>query len=427
MSSGFVSEAFTRNSSTDISFSDSDIGFTQLDMDLNADNVVPQANQNTTASSNPEQGNEMVVTMEHDPIYFCENVVLAAEDRLFCVPKSGLANHGTYFQSLVSKQGSQLPIEGSSVQHPIVLEGVSKIHLHNFLRVIYPFYGVDVPFGDEHWIGILDLATKWGFQEVRETAITHLEHLFTSGSSHRDPIVALFLCQKYGVQKYMKQQFEAIITSIKAPESSAMLAGGINTDTVLVLKDLRDRWMSGMLWGEKGSGSSDIFPRRLSARKIVNDHFAGLDNQPMSQEKRESDTRCIQDEAKWLEDEVRRMKEAEKDEVSARNDNEARDKREGPQESTQPGEGLMRVKGSGVSTTDKGIPEDTGACIEKLILLHRDKREVAELVQELTAKGVNDADPMLQSLMSIVEEHDQKLQEYWGKGAPTNPMPNFPF
>ncbi|KAF9050364.1 hypothetical protein BJ165DRAFT_1525611 [Panaeolus papilionaceus] len=421
MSSGLVSEASTRSSSTDISFSESDIGFTQLDMDLNVDNVASQLNQHNTVSSNMEQENRIPTPMERDPIYFCENVVLAAEDRLFCVPKGGLANHGTYFQSLFSKQGVQLPVAGSSEQHPIVLEGVSKIRLHNFLRVIYPFYGVDVPFGDEHWIGILDLATKWGFNEVRETAITHLEHLFTSGSSRRDPIVALFLCQKYGVQKYMKQQFEAIITSIKVPESSAMLTAGISTDTVLALKDLRDRWMSGMLWGDKGSGSSKIFPRRLSARKIIEDHFSALDPQPMTQDEMDLDTCWIQDEAKWLADEVRCMKEAEKDEVAMGGNEEIGETGDRPDECVQPGEEMVDEKGSGASTTDEDVPDDIGAQNKKLILLHHNKHVVAELIGELKEKGVNEADSEMQSLKNLAEEHDRKLREYWEKvtGLPT--------
>ncbi|KAF9050380.1 hypothetical protein BJ165DRAFT_1592371 [Panaeolus papilionaceus] len=349
-----------------------------------------------------------------------------AEDRLFCVPKGGLANHGTYFQSLFSRHGSQLPLAGSSEQHPIVLEGVSKIHLHNFLRVIYPFYGVDVPFGDEHWIGILNLATKWGFQEVRETAITHLEHLFTSGSSRRDPIVALFLCQKYGVQKYMKQQFEAIITSIKAHESSAMLAAGINTDTVLELKDLRDRWMSGMLWGDKGSGFSDIFPRKLSARRIVEDHFAGLDPRPMAQDEKDLDVCWIQDEAKQLEDEVRCMKEAEKDEVGVGGNEEIGETGDRPDECVQPGEELVDEKGSGASTTDENIPVDIGAQNKKLILLHHDKYAVAELIEELREKGVNEADLEMQSLKRLAEDNDRKLQEYWEKvtGLPASQTQN---
>ncbi|KAF9050326.1 hypothetical protein BJ165DRAFT_1402068 [Panaeolus papilionaceus] len=432
MSSGFASEASTRKSSVDISFSDSDIGFTEFDMDLNVDNAASQANENKTASSNTEQGNGNVVTMERDPIYFCENVVLAAEDRLFCVPKGGLADHGTYFQSLFSKQDSQLPVAGSSEQHPIVLEGVSKIHFHNFLRAIVTdsdwamgsSYGVDVPFGDEHWIGILDLATKWGFQAVRETAITHLGHLFTSSSSRHDPIAALFLCQKYDVQKYMKQEFEAIITSIKVPDSSAMLAGGINTDTVLLLKDLRDRWMSGMLWGDRGFRTSNVLPRRLSARKIVEDYFAALGPRPMSQEERNLDTCCVQDEAKRLEHEVRSLEEGERhDAVGVEDDLEAKGEeesegREKDDTPDQPGpsgvEDLLDDASPSISEVDE-FPDDTGARIEKLILLHSDKRRVAELIQELKGKGANDVDLRVQALANEMEAHDRKLQEYWGK------------
>ncbi|KAF9050372.1 hypothetical protein BJ165DRAFT_999866 [Panaeolus papilionaceus] len=113
-------------------------------------------------------------TLERDAIYFCETVVLVVEDRVFCVPKGGLLEHGTYFQSLFGTQPHD-DVKGgmpSSLERcPIVLEGISKVHFHNFLRVIYPFYGVDVPSGDEHWLGILDLATKWGFQKVRSFMI----------------------------------------------------------------------------------------------------------------------------------------------------------------------------------------------------------------------------------------------------------------
>ena len=77
MSSGFVSEASTRTSSIDISLSDADIGFTQLDMDLNVDIVASHSNQNATGLNNAEREDLMPAAMERDPIYFCENVVLA--------------------------------------------------------------------------------------------------------------------------------------------------------------------------------------------------------------------------------------------------------------------------------------------------------------------------------------------------------------
>ncbi|KAF9050383.1 hypothetical protein BJ165DRAFT_1000185 [Panaeolus papilionaceus] len=216
-------------------------------------------------------------------------------------------------QFLVSKHTTStleyLPQEARTLPHHP--RRCFEIYFHNFLRVLYPFYRVDLPSGDEDWLRILDLATKWGFQEVRETALLHLEHLFTSHC--RDPIRALVLCEKYNIHQHIKQQFEAIITSIKPLDSSAMLDGGIGINTALLLTSLSKRWMKGLLCGDRGSGTSNVLPRRLSARKIIEDHFATLDPRPMSwQEERNLDACWIQDEAKRLEDEVRSLEEAER-------------------------------------------------------------------------------------------------------------------
>ncbi|KAF9050329.1 hypothetical protein BJ165DRAFT_1525582 [Panaeolus papilionaceus] len=373
------------------------------------------------------------IPLERDPIFFCETIVLVAEDRVFCVPKAALLEHGTYFRSIFGGKthdfDAGIPAAGSSEQCPIVLEGVSKIHFHNFLRVLYPFYRVDLPSGDEDWLGILDLATKWGFQEVRETALIHLEHLFTSHS--RDPIRALVLCQEYDIHQHIKQQFEAIITSIKPLDSSAMLDGGLEINTALLLTSMSNRWVKGLLWGDRGSRTSNALPRRLSARKIVEDHFATSDPRTMSQDQKDLDACWVQDEAKRLEDEVRRLEEAEghdavgvedNSEVKGKDNSEVREKDDTPdQPELSGGEDLLDDASLSTSEVDE-FPDDTGARIEKLILLHSDKVRVAELIQELKGKGANDADLKVQALANEMEAHDRKLQEYWGKGAHINPI-----
>ncbi|KAF9050379.1 hypothetical protein BJ165DRAFT_1000029 [Panaeolus papilionaceus] len=159
MSLAFVSETSTRRSSLDLTHSD--ISPSQFDMQIDSALDV-DVKPNTDAEAATED--------ERDSLYFCENIVLKAEDRIFSVPRSGLIEHGTYFQSLLNASqeitNGSFSDAGSSEKHPIVLDGVSKIHFHNFLRIIYPFRGIDPPSGDEHWLGILDLATKWGFHEV---------------------------------------------------------------------------------------------------------------------------------------------------------------------------------------------------------------------------------------------------------------------
>ena len=78
-------------------------------------------------------------------------------------------------------------IEGSSLENPIRLPGVKVDHFRSFLRVLYPlcvlmifsvkysclfnmmkYFSVDQTPVEEfdEWVGVLDLATKWSFQEV---------------------------------------------------------------------------------------------------------------------------------------------------------------------------------------------------------------------------------------------------------------------
>ncbi|KAF9050208.1 hypothetical protein BJ165DRAFT_992071 [Panaeolus papilionaceus] len=140
---GIVSEASTRESSINLSYSDIDPS--QLEMDMDPTNTSYELHPNTANSEPKDQEMRKEAAIERDPIYFCENVVLMVEDRVFSVPKGGLLDNGTYFQSLFGCQirkdtDSKIPAAGSSEQHPIVLKGVSKVHFHNFLRVIYPLY-----------------------------------------------------------------------------------------------------------------------------------------------------------------------------------------------------------------------------------------------------------------------------------------------
>ncbi|KAF9050542.1 hypothetical protein BJ165DRAFT_1006816 [Panaeolus papilionaceus] len=131
MSLIFVSETSTRRSSLNLSYSD--INLSQFDMQIDpAPDVDVKPVEETGAATEEER----------DPLYFCENVVLKAEDRIFSVPRSGLIEHGTYFQSLFSINqevtNGIVSDAGSSEKHPIILDGVSKIHFHNLLRLIYP-------------------------------------------------------------------------------------------------------------------------------------------------------------------------------------------------------------------------------------------------------------------------------------------------
>ncbi|KAF9050382.1 hypothetical protein BJ165DRAFT_1000165 [Panaeolus papilionaceus] len=431
-------------------------------LDLSHSDIVPsqpgmQINLGLDVEANPNTEAEAVTEEERDPLYFCENILLKAEDRLFSVPRSGLIEHGTYFRSFLTPNqeitSGSVSDAGSSEKHPIVLDGVSKIDFHNLLRLIYPFCGIDPPSGDEHWLGILDLATRWGFHEIKETALTHLDHIFTSSSHYRDPVRALYLCQKYDIRQHIKHQYETLITSITPLDHLAMLAGGINEETILHLMQLREKWFCGMVWGEKGSktGFGGLLPCRLSARKIVEDHFSGSGSLA-AEDKAVEDTR-IREEASRLRATVKHLEEMEnvlieaerekrlvdaKAEAQRRAEEEAEKKRTEQEELARKKE--AEASESPVQPNDDEVPSpeaadddlddirsitsdmsivpspEVGPRVERLILLHAEKHDVLKQIKELECVGVDDNNPRMKKLRSVVQTYERKIQKYWECG-----------
>ncbi|PPQ65568.1 hypothetical protein CVT24_010831 [Panaeolus cyanescens] len=390
----------------------------KLDLDETKPPVVPEATQLETG-------------FERDPVYFCENVVFKAEDRMFCVPKSGLIEHGTYFQTLFDG----LPAKGTSELHPIILEGVSKIHFHNFLRLIYPFRGIDSPSGDEHWLGILDLATKWGFNEIRKIALINLEHLFVSPSPQRDPIYALYLCKKYDIQQHVKHQFEALIMSITPIDRSAMFAGGIDEDTILQLSQLREKWLCGLIWGKEGSGTGagGFLPRRLSAKMIVEDHFANLTGDVAATTTTEDMSAEILFEDKRLKETVSVLKSLEEAVIEEERKHEAEqalvekergalDEALATQETHVEGSGGEHVGAvdlfdisSEISVTPSPEVHER---VERLILLREQQYQSEKLVQELRKEWMGEENSLLNVHIENTEKHKRKLVKIWEKVPP---------
>ncbi|KAF9050369.1 hypothetical protein BJ165DRAFT_1402098 [Panaeolus papilionaceus] len=246
----------------------------------------PQAvhpNDSMGSGSLPTVANDLEGGIRRDYLFYYQTVVIKAEDTLFCVPKNGLMVVGIYFPKLFLKLEADAQsnpdtiVPGTSDDNPIILEGVSKDHFRDFLRLIYPF-GICPPRKDDQWLGILQLATEWNCIGIRDTALAHLEHLFQSchpttsstSSTPHDPMRALSLCMKYKIGQYVSQQLEAIITSIRPLNRSAMTASGIDKATILAILEMREQWHCGIIWGERGiKEEGRLFPKRLSARIII--------------------------------------------------------------------------------------------------------------------------------------------------------------
>jgi len=68
-------------------------------------------------------------------------LLFKAGDTLFKVIKNGFQVPGTVFEAMFSlPPGGELPVEGTSIETPIVLEGIDEQHFDAFLRVLYPLY-----------------------------------------------------------------------------------------------------------------------------------------------------------------------------------------------------------------------------------------------------------------------------------------------
>lgn len=285
----------------------------------------------------------------------------------------------------------------------------------------------------------------------------HLNHLFTLASPFRDVIHALHLCQKYSIHEYIKYQYEALIASITPLNRAALLAGGIDEETILCLMQLREQWLCGMLWGEKGSGTGfgGFLPCRLSARKIVEDHFSSSDGRRNSAGSIESDAKA---ERTWKEEEVARLTGTVKHleqmekvaiEVESQKLAEAREMREMTEEavgrkdvaeqeitremeSKAPDMG-QNEQGQGESTLPQlsnaddlhhlqtffgvFLSADVRHRLTRLILLHADKYELLEQIQELESKGTLDENnPSLKKLKSAVHQLEWQMQLYWQAG-----------
>ncbi|KAF9049084.1 hypothetical protein BJ165DRAFT_1609994 [Panaeolus papilionaceus] len=412
--------------------------------------VAPGDSELNTGGPQPEAARET----ERDPTYFFENVFLRAEDRVFSVPKSELIRHGTYFQSLFRDEPADSP--GRSEQHPIILDSVSKIHFHNFLRLIYPLRCVEPLSGAAHWLGILDLSTRWGFQDLRDTALTHLEPLFTSASSHCDVIYALHLCQKYNIQKHINHQYETLIASVTPLDRAVMLEGSLDEETILQVMEMREKWLCGFVWENRGNGTGILScPRRLSARSIVEKHFsptiagvpqyssatdsaterkwiqeeeARLSNSIKHVEKREGamkkavrgrPAKAMAEEGRKEEEKVEVKKEAEKltrsVEDGARDWGHVEQREDVEKDSIPAGEDLDDIQ-SIISDTSILPSSNVRDRLTRLILLCADKYKVSKKIQELEIQSLGENNTMLEKLDDIVETLERKIETYLNSG-----------
>ncbi|KAI0733744.1 hypothetical protein C8Q72DRAFT_761282, partial [Fomitopsis betulina] len=122
----------------------------------------------------------------HERFYFDDgNVVFLVEETLFNVHRYFLKRESPVFRDMFTFTPDSDGHEGSSNEHPVVLEGTKSLDFACLLACLYPLSIIqhdDMPY--EHWNLVLDLAVKWQFNDVRDLAVMKMK-------THASPNLAL--------------------------------------------------------------------------------------------------------------------------------------------------------------------------------------------------------------------------------------------
>ncbi|KAF4620304.1 hypothetical protein D9613_001084 [Agrocybe pediades] len=148
-----------------------------------------------------------------DDVFNFQIVVFQVEDTVFEVLKAGFNVPETIFETMftlpqrtpVDADGP--PVEGSSRDHPIVLEGVKADEFRIFLRILYPFMVQSEVTEYDEWISVLHLATMWDFKKIRTNAINRLQAEFFTQKSAAEKIS---VGRKYRVVDWVKDGYKTL-------------------------------------------------------------------------------------------------------------------------------------------------------------------------------------------------------------------------
>jgi len=176
-----------------------------MDLGYGADSTHASADIPVSSSHIDEEGDP---TPSVHPNFNFELVVFQVEETLFKVIKNGFQVPGTIFEAMFALPvNAKIPVEGSSLESPIVLEGVDERHFQVFLRALYPFIGQPTVTKYEDWVGVLQLATMWEFKEIREKAIAALSAL----NSQRELSEKIYLGAKYGIINWLRDGYTDLV------------------------------------------------------------------------------------------------------------------------------------------------------------------------------------------------------------------------
>ncbi|KAF5312882.1 hypothetical protein D9619_003651 [Psilocybe cf. subviscida] len=170
-----------------------------------------QAKDNTTDESLPVFENTIIDRIEAIPaeevqfssFWNLDTVIIKVESTLFNVPRQVLDVPGTTFADMFSiPLAGDKTLEGQSKTNPIILDSSFSAHdFDAFLRMLLSPIKNPVS-GYDEFLGVLRLAHKWNYDEIREKAIQALTPLI-KGSEHA--ATKVHLGKQFLVQEWLRQ------------------------------------------------------------------------------------------------------------------------------------------------------------------------------------------------------------------------------
>ncbi|KAF8812867.1 hypothetical protein BYT27DRAFT_6401332 [Phlegmacium glaucopus] len=143
-----------------------------------------------------------------DNVFNFQIVVFQVENMLFQVLRNGFNVPGTPFEAMFALPNAAMGVdgaslEGSSLENPIYLPGIKVDHFRSFLRILYPFIDRTPIVEFDEWVGVLNLATMWSFQDIREKAIVQLSDLI----KQKKVLERISLAREYRVAQWLRDGY----------------------------------------------------------------------------------------------------------------------------------------------------------------------------------------------------------------------------
>ncbi|KAF9552806.1 hypothetical protein CPC08DRAFT_258984 [Agrocybe pediades] len=146
-------------------------------------------------------------------LYNMTTIFVKVENTVLAIPRYILNHPGSPFEMMfkLPQPGDVERKEGASEQDPILIEGVVADDFEAFLHVFHSLPGNAPPprcavGGEEYWLGVLKLATMWGYGELHKKAVEQMKSIV----ARKTPLEMIYLGRKYSASAWVKDGYVAL-------------------------------------------------------------------------------------------------------------------------------------------------------------------------------------------------------------------------